>query len=223
MSSTSWLPARLAGHRAVRLLLALALGFGATVFLLAPAGAQPSRVDIPPDPRRAAVEKDFLTGMIPHHRSAVMMAELAVKKATKPELRRLAQSIIDSQQDEIALMSNYLRDWYGMQPPAEQMMTPEMMRMMDMPMMHGMMPDMMAGMQRLEAKSGAAFDVEFVQDMSTHHAMAVMMAGAVPIAGHHQALKMLAADIIVAQGEEIKQMQTWLDQWYGVKRVAQQR
>lgn len=220
MPSVVRLLSRPAGSRSVQLFLALILGFGAAAFLLAPAAAQPSRLDIPSDPRMAAVEKDFLMGMIPHHRSAVMMAQMAVEKATKPQLRKLAQSIIDSQQAEIALMSNYLRDWYGMQPPTAEMMTPEMMRMMDMPMMHGIMPDMMASMERLRMKSGADFDVEFMQDMSKHHAMAVMMAGVVPIGAHHQALKMLAADIVIAQGEEIKQMQMWLDQWYGVKRRA---
>ncbi len=46
-----------------------------------------------------------------------------------------------------------------------------------------------------------------------------MMAAPVLMAGHHQGLKMLASDIVISQGEEIKQMQQWLDAWYGVKRI----
>ena len=35
------------------------------------------------------------------------------------------------------LITNYLRDWYGMQAPTGDMMSESMMRGMDMPMMHG--------------------------------------------------------------------------------------
>lgn len=36
-------------------------------------------------------------GMIPHHRSAIMMAEMAMMKATRPELRAMAQKEISEQ------------------------------------------------------------------------------------------------------------------------------
>ena len=86
-----------------------------------------------------------------------------------------------------------------------------------MPIMRGLMPDMMAEMARLEKLTGREFDIAFMQHMRHHHAMAVMMASHVLMAGHHQALTELAADIVIAQGQEIKQMQTWLDAWYSVK------
>lgn len=58
--------------------------------VLEPVAAQPAVPDFVPDKRVAQLEQDFLIGMIPHHRSAVMMAKLAVEKASKPELRTLA-------------------------------------------------------------------------------------------------------------------------------------
>ena len=36
--------------------------------------------------------------------------------------------------------------------------------------------------------------------------------------GHHADLYTLAEDIVISQGKEIKQMDEWLDAWYGVKR-----
>ncbi len=207
----------------VSLTLFLAMMLGTFVVWLAPASAQQGAPDPAPDPRVAMLEKDFLMGMVPHHRGAMMMAEMALTKATRPELRALASAIISSQQAEIGLMTNYLRDWYGMTPPAGMMMPQDGMDRTEMPIMRGLMPDMMAEMERLGQLSGREFDVAFMKQMSHHHAMAVMMASPVLMAGPHQALKNLAADIVIAQGAEIKQMQTWLDAWYGVKQTPTSR
>ncbi|MEO7908902.1 MAG: DUF305 domain-containing protein [Roseiflexaceae bacterium] len=204
-----------------RLILATLLGLLAFAAVFGSAAAQPAVPDFVPDKRVAQLEQDFLMGMIPHHRSAVMMAKMAVEKASKPELRALAQRIIDSQNVEIEVMSNYLRDWYGMQPPAGDMMSESMMRGMDMPMMHGTMPTMnamMAQMDALNMKTGQDFDIAFMSHMSEHHAMAVMMASPVLISGYHGDLYKLAAQIVKDQGEEIVQMQNWLETWYGLDR-----
>jgi uncharacterized protein (DUF305 family) len=166
----------------------------------------------------AQLEVDFLMGMVPHHRGASMMAEMAVMKATRSELRELAGKIIEDQTREIAEMSHVLRDWYGMEPPAGMMMPREMMDMM-MPMLHGLMPNEEARMTALRTKSGPDFDIEFMSAMTDHHAMAVMMAAPLLIAGHHAYLYELAERIVVSQGEEIKQMDEWLDAWYRVERA----
>lgn len=205
----------------LRLVLALIAGLAGMVLFLSPATAQPNVPDVVPDRRQAQLEQDFLMGMVPHHRGAIMMSRMALEKATKPELKELARKVIAQQEMEIQLMSNYLRDWYGMQPPAGDMMTPEMMREMDMPMMHGTMPSMeamMRQMQSLQTKTGADFDVTYMSALAEHHAMAAMMASSVLVGGYHGDLYKLAADIVKAQGEEIVQLQEWLEQWYGIDR-----
>jgi len=53
----------------------------------------------------------FITMMIPHHESAVVMAQVALKMATHPEIKQLAQEIIDAQQTEIAQMQTWLATW----------------------------------------------------------------------------------------------------------------
>jgi uncharacterized protein (DUF305 family) len=210
---------RIAGPR--RLALGLVVALSALALFWSPATAQPPVSDFVPDRRQAQLEQDFLMGMVPHHRGAIMMSRMALEKATRPELKELAQKVISEQEMEVQLMTNYLRDWYGMTPPAGDMMSPEMMREMDMPMMHGTMPSMeamMRQMQALQTKTGSDFDVAYMSALAEHHAMAAMMASSVLVGGYHGDLYKLAARIVKDQGEEIVQLQEWLEQWYGIDR-----
>ena len=50
----------------------------------------------------------FLSMMIPHHQLAIDMSEQALDNAEHPELKELAQQIIDEQSAEIELMEGYL-------------------------------------------------------------------------------------------------------------------
>ena len=54
----------------------------------------------------------FIDLMIPHHEGAVMMAKDAIGKAQHPELKKLCQDIIQSQNREIELMKQWREAWY---------------------------------------------------------------------------------------------------------------
>jgi uncharacterized protein (DUF305 family) len=58
-------------------------------------------------------DRDFVSGMLPHHQGAVDMAKIELKYGKDPQLLKLAQSIIDSQEREIALMEK----WQAQHPP----------------------------------------------------------------------------------------------------------
>jgi len=50
------------------------------------------------------IDRDFVAMMVPHHQGAIDMAELLLRYGRNEQLRRLAQEIIVTQQQEIAAM-----------------------------------------------------------------------------------------------------------------------
>jgi uncharacterized protein (DUF305 family) len=61
--------------------------------------------DAPPE----EADELFLRLMIPHHRAAVPMAEAALERTDRPEVRQLAEAIVSSQRAEIGVMQDMLR------------------------------------------------------------------------------------------------------------------
>ena len=60
----------------------------------------------------------FIEAMVPHHQTAVMMAQMATMRAEHPELQTLAQTMIDDQQREIAQMQAWRAAWSASAMPA---------------------------------------------------------------------------------------------------------
>ncbi|MBW4473271.1 MAG: DUF305 domain-containing protein [Stenomitos rutilans HA7619-LM2] len=54
----------------------------------------------------------FLNAMIPHHEGAIVMAKDVLSKSKRPEVKQLAQAIINSQQAEINRMKRWKQAWY---------------------------------------------------------------------------------------------------------------
>ena len=52
-------------------------------------------------------DKDFVAGMIPHHRGAIDMAKVELQYGKDPQLRKLARDIVAAQQKEIAFMQSW--------------------------------------------------------------------------------------------------------------------
>ncbi|MBE9123282.1 DUF305 domain-containing protein [Tychonema sp. LEGE 07199] len=54
----------------------------------------------------------FLNAMIPHHEGALVMAQDALKKSKRPEMKKLSEEIITSQKQEIEQMKEWRKAWY---------------------------------------------------------------------------------------------------------------
>lgn len=156
------------------------------------------------------IDAHFIEQMIPHHEDAITMAKLAQTKAQRPEVKQLAQNIIDSQGKEINEMKAWYKEWFGRDlPTGENVMS-----------QHGMMGNngMHMGMMGNETditrlEQAEDFDVAFVEDMIPHHKMAVMMASMLRNGTQRPEMKKLTDDIITAQTNEIDQMRRWLQVW----------
>ncbi|HLU74720.1 DUF305 domain-containing protein [Streptomyces sp. NPDC059515] len=144
-----------------------------------------------------AADAAFAKGMIPHHRQAVEMADLAPGRAQSAEVKKLAADIKKAQDPEIKTLSGWLTSW-GEEVPAEGAMDHSM---------HGMDGMMTAEeMTELENASGKAFDTAFMEMMIKHHEGAVEMAKTEQADGAYAPAKKMAEEIIASQSAEIEQM-----------------
>jgi uncharacterized protein (DUF305 family) len=172
----------------------------------------------------------FIDMMTPHHASAVDMAQVAETQAQHPELRALAEQIIESQSAEIKQMQAWRDAWFPDAPAMPMMPMEQMMAMMGQ-MMDAMPGGMMGTPGAMPGPSGMGmmmrmgqeiaelcattegFDLAFIDAMVPHHQMAVMMAQVATMRAEHPELQALAQTMIDAQQREIAQMQSWRASW----------
>ncbi len=57
-------------------------------------------------------DRAFIDAMTPHHESAIEMANVALEESEDPEIREIAQGILDAQESEIAQMEQWRAEWY---------------------------------------------------------------------------------------------------------------
>lgn len=144
----------------------------------------------------APYDAQFIDSMIIHHEGAINMAQQALTSAEHPEIRQLAEAIVNAQQTEITQMRDWRSAWYPDLTPTSGMQ----MEMGPMAVADGSTP----------------FDQRFIQAMIPHHEGAITMARDALQKAEHQEIKNLAQAIITAQEAEIAQMRQWLQEWYGI-------
>ncbi|MET8827171.1 DUF305 domain-containing protein [Streptomyces sp. NPDC004610] len=143
-----------------------------------------------------AADIAFAQGMIPHHRQAVEMADLAATRAGSEEVKTLAEEIKAAQDPEIRTMTGWLTGW-GEDVPAEGSGHGGHD-------MSGMMTE--DEMTELENASGAAFDTAFLTLMVKHHEGAVAMAETEKKDGAYRPALDMADAVITTQSAEIERM-----------------
>lgn len=159
----------------------------------------------------------FVQAMIPHHRGALAMAQLADGRAEDPRVVELAGRIEAAQQPEIETMTGWLEEWGEPLPDESDTGMGGMGGMDDGSGDGGMdMGGMSDGdMTMLESASGAEFDRLFLELMIRHHRGAVDMAQTEIDAGSYPDAVALAEDIVESQTAEIEEMQTLLSELGG--------
>src|SRR6186713_3578076 len=94
--------------------VALAAGLCAIALTAGGASAQPKGIyQTPPGLGQfpySDADVDFMSGMIPHHAQAVIMAGWAPTHGARKDVAILCERIVVGQGDEIAMMRQWLRD-----------------------------------------------------------------------------------------------------------------
>ncbi len=151
-----------------------------------------------------SADAHFIAMMIPHHEGAIAMAELALQRSRRAEIRGLAERIRSSQSLENAQMRRWYRQWFGSEVP----------RWSRAGMGSGMgMPGFGTSLEAL--RTAANVDRVFLKQMIAHHRMGVMMASHAQWGTVHPELRELEAAMVRVQSQEIDQMARWYQQWYG--------
>jgi len=159
-----------------------------------------------------AADVHFMSGMIPHHAQAVLIAGWAPSHGARPNLQVLCERIVVAQRDEIALMQMWLRDRALPVPDAKATHMKMMMDGMEHDMlMPGMLND--DELAQLDKSRGTDFDRLFLQAMIRHHQGAISMVDDLfkaSGAGQDETVFRFASDVYADQTTEIERMQKML-------------
>lgn len=149
----------------------------------------------------APFDRAFIDAMVPHHLSAIDMAQAARDAGLhKPVLVGIANDIVTSQQREIDEMQQWRKQWYG-----SAKIDPNDTGAL------GMSTDEM-GMSHSpgDISKASNVDVAFASLMTDHHKGAVAMAKLALMKARHPEIKKLARQIIAAQERELRLMKPYV-------------
>ena len=157
---------------------------------------------------RSSADVNFMSGMIPHHAQAVVIAGWAPSHGARQDVRILCERIVVGQRDEIGLMQFWLREHGEPVPDA----TATHMKMKMNGMEHDMlMPGMLNAEQlaALDKARGSDFDRLFLEAMIAHHAGAITMVDELlgsTDAANDDVVYRFASDVYADQTTEIERM-----------------
>jgi uncharacterized protein (DUF305 family) len=165
-------------------------------------------------PTRVINEADveFMSGMIPHHAQAVLIAAWAASHGARRDVVALCERIVVGQTDEIHLMQHWLRE-RGQDVPPDDAKTHKMK--MNGAVHEMIMPGMLNAeeLAALDKSRGADFDRLFLEAMIGHHAGAIAMVNSLlasPGAAQDDLVYRFSADVYADQTTEIDRMNKML-------------
>src|SRR5437764_10565027 len=155
---------------------------------------------------------EFMSGMIPHHAQAVVMAGWAPSHSARSDVAVLCERIVVAQRDEIAMMQTWLADRGQEVPDATS--TRHKMTMNGTThemLMPGMLTD--EEMAQLDRARGPEFDRLFLVGMIKHHQGAIDMVDKLFKsygAAQDETVYKFASDVYADQSIEIDKMHEML-------------
>jgi len=157
---------------------------------------------------------DFMSGMIPHHAQAVIIAGWAPSHGARTDVAILCERIVVAQRDEIAMMQTWLRDRGQLVPDATS--TRHKMKVNGVEhemLMPGMLTD--EEMAALDRARGPEFDRLFLVGMIKHHQGAIDMVDVLFKAygaAQDETVFRFASDVYADQSIEIDRMNKMLEE-----------
>jgi len=176
---------------------AAGITLGVIVMLLAACGGSDGDSGTSGTPTGTVFDRSFIDAMVPHHESAIEMARAAKEAGlSQPDLLKVANDILATQQDEIDQMKEWRSEWFG-----SSAIDPNGVSALGL-------SESAMGMQHDADAPQDSGDVntDFAQMMITHHQGAIQMAKLAADRAEHDELKDLAEAIISAQEREIDVM-----------------
>ena len=179
-----------------------------------PLGGSAAQTFVQPPPRpRSEADVNFMSGMIPHHAQAVIMAGWAPSHGARKDVAILCERIVVGQADEIRSMQQWLGDRSLPVPDAKSTRMKMKMNGMEHEMlMPGMLTD--EEMAALDRARGPEFDRLFLTGMIKHHQGAIDMVDVLFKsygAAQDEMVFKFASDVYADQSIEIDRMQEMLE------------
>ena len=173
------------------------VALGAIVLLLGACGGSDEESSTSGTPTGAAFDQAFIDAMVPHHEGAIEMATAAKEAGlSQPELVKVADDILATQQLEINTMKDWRGEWFG-----SSMIDPKGAAAL------GLSESQMGMQHDADALTTSGdIDPDFAQMMITHHQGAIEMAKLAADNAEHGEIKDLAEEIISAQERELEVM-----------------
>lgn len=169
---------------------------------------------------RTPMDRDMISMMIRQDEMILAVADLAISRAQRPELKSWAEATKKAKTEESQQLKSWSQQWYGIGAKAmpqpfkktEKMGNTDGMVsncMNSMPMME----ELMIKESMLSLNTTTTFDRELTQNVIRYNKMAVMMTSMM-LDSEHPELRVLAQSIIKERATEIKQFQDWHQSWF---------
>jgi uncharacterized protein (DUF305 family) len=155
-----------------------------------------------------AIEQAFLQSMVPHHQTAIDMANMALDMAQIQDVHDMAQDVVDAQSAEITQMGQIHQRLFGTALVPDEMAHDALGLTMAEAGMDMSMDDL---------EGADPFDMDYIDMMIHHHQGAIRMARVLLRNTTDTELTALANSIITAQSAEIVSMNQLRLEQYGAE------